>query len=117
MRTDTHPEGFLLDRGFQVFLDSYPEAKRHLDYRRLDLRSFEPGAMTRVSNVDGWHALVDPIRRPGRALGVALSPAATVRDKWLVARLRFRVLRGDAGDLLSQGETAVHAAVSSELGL
>ena len=32
VRTDV-VDGFLLDRGFQIFLTSYPEAQRLLDYR------------------------------------------------------------------------------------
>ena len=41
-------DGFKLDRGFQVFLTAYPEAKRVLDYAALQLREFEPGAMVWV---------------------------------------------------------------------
>ncbi|TCD01565.1 FAD-dependent oxidoreductase [Pedobacter psychroterrae] len=37
--------GFLLDRGFQVLLTAYPEAKRFLDYTALDLCRFDPGAL------------------------------------------------------------------------
>ena len=35
-RTDL-VDGFLLDRGFQVFLTAYPEAQRHLRFSDLDL--------------------------------------------------------------------------------
>jgi phytoene dehydrogenase-like protein len=38
-------DGFTLDRGFQVLFTAYPAAKRQLDYKRLDLRPFEPGAL------------------------------------------------------------------------
>ncbi|MBY0404041.1 MAG: NAD(P)/FAD-dependent oxidoreductase, partial [Cyanobacteria bacterium] len=31
-------EGFLLDYGFQVFLTSYPEAQKVLNYEALDLK-------------------------------------------------------------------------------
>ena len=37
IRTD-ECEGFLLDRGFQVFIDSYPEAQELFDYPALQLR-------------------------------------------------------------------------------
>ncbi|MEM1305107.1 MAG: FAD-dependent oxidoreductase, partial [Planctomycetota bacterium] len=46
VRTDV-VDGFRLDRGFQVFSNAYPEAQRQLDYGRLDLRPFEPGALVR----------------------------------------------------------------------
>ncbi len=42
VRTD-EVEGFLLDRGFQVFLMAYPEAQRVLDYGALDFKPFYPG--------------------------------------------------------------------------
>ena len=32
--------GFRLDHGFQVLLTAYPEAKRWLDYERLNLKAF-----------------------------------------------------------------------------
>ena len=46
IRTDRF-EGFLLDRGFQVLLTAYPEARRVLDYDALKLRPFYPGALIR----------------------------------------------------------------------
>src|SRR6202521_1265859 len=39
VRTD-EVDGFLLDRGFQVFLASYPEARRLLDYKPPDQNLF-----------------------------------------------------------------------------
>src|ERR1035441_6389507 len=61
VRTDK-VDGFLLDRGFQVLLTSYPEARRCLDFEALQLCQFEPGAMVRH---DGqFHTISDPIRRP-----------------------------------------------------
>ena len=35
-----HLNGFILDRGFQVFSTAYPEAKRMLDYPSLELHHF-----------------------------------------------------------------------------
>lgn len=40
VRTD-RADGFLLDRGFQVLSTAYPEARRVLDYERLD--QLDPG--------------------------------------------------------------------------
>ena len=42
MQTD-EVDGFLFDRGFQIFLTSYPEAKAMLDYKALDLQPFYAG--------------------------------------------------------------------------
>jgi len=38
-------DGFRVDRGFQVYLDAYPEGKRQLDLAALRLGGFEPGAI------------------------------------------------------------------------
>lgn len=40
-------DGYRLDRGFQVLLTAYPEARRWLDDEALDLRRFYPGALVR----------------------------------------------------------------------
>lgn len=46
VRTDA-VDGYLLDRGFQVFIDSYPESNSIFDndYSELQLKSFWPGAL------------------------------------------------------------------------
>jgi phytoene dehydrogenase-like protein len=90
VRTD-EVDGFRLDRGFQVFLTAYPEAGALLDYRRLRLGRFEPGALVRFRG--RFHRLSDPWRRPGQLLATALSPAASLRDKLRVARFRRATTR------------------------
>lgn len=75
MRTDRHG-GYLLDRGFQVFNTSYPQAKRRLDLRQLRLRPFTPGIIAHTSR--GPMRFSDPTRHPtgtgvlraARAVGV-----------------------------------------------
>ena len=64
-RTDT-VDGFRLDRGFQVLLTDYPEARRAFDFDALKLGSFEPGARVRMS--DTFRSLSDPMRRPRTAI-------------------------------------------------
>jgi phytoene dehydrogenase-like protein len=92
VRTD-ELDGFLLDRGFQVLLTAYPEAKRTLDYAKLDLMPFAPGAIS-------WYAgrmnrLVDPWRTPGMWKEALWSDFGTLGDKLRIARLRSR-LRGSS---------------------
>lgn len=38
-------DGFLLDLGFQVYLDAYPSASLELNESALDLRAFQPGCL------------------------------------------------------------------------
>ena len=72
-------DGFILDRGFQLYNPSYAEGKRLLDYQNLDLKPFTPGVAIR----DGkrLRLVVDPFRS---------------RD------FRFRLLRDLPGNPFSQ---------------
>lgn len=77
IRTD-HVDGFLLDRGFQVFLTAYPEAQRVLNYPLLDLKTFSHGALSWFAG--RMNKLVDPWRTAGawmETLQSDLLPSAT----------------------------------------
>jgi phytoene dehydrogenase-like protein len=102
IRTDT-VDGFRLDRGFQVFLTSYPEAKSILDYEALDLKPFLPGALVRYGG--RFHELTDPWRRPLSAIRSLFSPIGSLADKLRVARFRSSSLRGSIEDLFFYPET------------
>lgn len=80
--------GYRLDRGFQVLLTAYPEARRLLDYPALKLRHFYPGALVRQGGK--WHRLADPFRHPIDGLGGVFSPIGSLADKLRVGWLRLR---------------------------
>ncbi len=101
IRTD-QVEGFLLDRGFQVFLTAYPEARAALDYERLQLCRFEPGALIRYGG--RFSHFVDPWRKPSRLLSTALSPVATWSDKWRVREFRRDTTRGELAQINQRPE-------------
>jgi phytoene dehydrogenase-like protein len=86
VRTDLL-EGFRLDRGFQVLLTAYPEARRFLDYSALQLRPFYPGALVRFQGQ--WHRVADPCRHPLDGLSGLFNPIGSFADKLRVARLRL----------------------------
>jgi phytoene dehydrogenase-like protein len=111
VRTD-RLEGFLLDRGFQVFQTAYPEARRVLDYQALGLKAFAPGALVFF---DGrLHRLTDPLRQPRQALAALFSPVGTLADKLRVARLRWRVSQGSPEELFQRPETSTLAALRAQ---
>lgn len=102
-------DGFILDRGFQVYLTGYPEPPRHLDIEALDLRRFEPGALVWR---DGRGSLVsDPFRRPLTLPSTALSSAGTIADKLRIATLRRRLVRTDPRDLLRGDDAPTREAL------
>ena len=90
VRTD-YVNGFQLDRGFQVFLSGYPEARRILNYSSLNLHPFYPGALVRYAG--RFHRLSDPFRRPQDLLHNLLSPVGSIADKIRVLRLRRHALQ------------------------
>lgn len=111
IRTDT-VKGFSLDRGFQVLLDSYPEARRWLDFKDLDLRSFEPGCQ--IFRDGRFFRLEDPFRRPSRIGPSLISPMGRFTDKLRVARLRARVTWPGLDSVLSRPEMSIRESLEKE---
>jgi phytoene dehydrogenase-like protein len=103
VRTDLI-DGYRLDRGFQVLLTGYPEAKKELDYGALDLHAFTPGALVRYRG--GFHKIADPWRQPNALPATILSPVGTLLDKANVARLRWDVQRGSVDELFQRPSTS-----------
>ena len=106
VRTD-EVDGYLLDRGFQVYLDAYPVAGDLLDLEDLKLRAFHPGAL--VWKGGKFRRLMDVWRRPGAALTTALQPIGTWKDKLLIAKLRHQLSRRRVEDIWLQPESSTEA--------
>ena len=87
-------QGYLLDRGFQVFLSAYPEAGKLLDLDALQLRPFRPGAL--LFNGKKFHRMMDVFRCPGSAFSTAIQPVGSLRDKLLVGKMRIEAMRKDS---------------------
>lgn len=77
--TEVTPEGFRLDRGFQVLLDSYPTARRILDLPALQPRYFQSGAL--LAGEIGQEVLLNPLRHPGSLVATLRSRAFSLREK------------------------------------
>ena len=113
VRTD-RVDGFLLDRGFQVFLTAYPEARDLLDYGALDLGRFRPGALVRLEQ--RFHRVGDPLRRPLDALAALRAPIGSLVDKLRVGRLRVGVTRPSLKEILARPELPARAALQDRWG-
>ena len=103
VRTD-EVDGFLLDRGFQVYLDAYPTAGELLDLPKLKLQSFEPGAL--VFRGGKLHRVIDAFRRPSELINSALAPIGSLFDKARVGRLRFSLMRKSIEDIAKSEEVS-----------
>jgi protoporphyrinogen oxidase len=101
VRTDEF-KGFLLDRGFQVLLTAYPEAQRYLDYKALQLRKFDPGAL--ILKPGDSFFISDPLRNPSKLLNMAFSPVGSLKDKLKIFQL--------TQSLKSQSEENIFAETS-----
>ncbi|MCB2378625.1 FAD-dependent oxidoreductase [Hymenobacter sp. BT635] len=99
VRTDVTPEGFRLDRGFQVLQTRYPEVQRLMDYGALQLQAFRSGAVIRLA--DGRQTtLVNPLDQPLAAFSALTSPIGTLTDKLRIAALAKRVSSSSSEELL-----------------
>lgn len=106
VRTDV-ADGFRLDRGFQVYLDAYPEAGKFLNLPRLDLRPFKPGALVFL---DGrLHRVMDVFRDPRHLLATALAPVGSLADKLRVAALKWRISRSTLADIAAREDLTTEA--------
>jgi phytoene dehydrogenase-like protein len=100
-------DGFRLDRGFQVLLTEYPETKALLDYKKLNLKRFLPGAT--VLYDDGQFDIADPFRRPSALLATAFAPVGSLKDKINTFFLKNKLLNINIANLFKQPETDTSA--------
>jgi len=108
VRTDSTPDGFRLDRGFQILLTNYPEARRMFDYGALNLKSFRSGAVIRMA--DGHETtLENPLHAPLMAFAALASPIGTAKDKLLLVKLVAQLAGRSPEQLLARPGTTTLA--------
>lgn len=89
--------GFLLDHGFQVLNTAYPEAKKYLDFSKLQLKSFDPGAV--IFKGKETYIITDPLRNPLKIVEMAFSKVGTFLDKVKIFTLT-QELKKKSNDLI-----------------
>ena len=93
---------YILDRGFQVLLTSYPEARKHLNYDALELVYFHPGA--RVYKGGKSFLLGDALRKPQFFFSTLFFPFGSLKDKWKVFQLNTSLRSKSIEDIFSSPE-------------
>ena len=78
VRTDL-VDGLRLDRGFQLLNPFYPRARADLDLAKLDLRTFQAGAV--VGRGSGRFVVADPLRSPRDLPADLRLPLGSLRAK------------------------------------
>ena len=110
VRTD-RVDGFLFDRGFQVLLKEYPEARQVLDYDALDLKSFESGVL--IWFAGRLNRFIDPWRKSGNWRAAYDSPVGSLADKLRLARLRSHLKRFSIEKIFSRPERSTIAELKA----
>lgn len=100
-------DGFRLDRGFQVLLTDYPEAKGLLDYEKLKLQRFLPGATVLYDK--GQFDIADPFRRPSTLFSTLFAPVGSLKDKLNTFLLKNKLVRSSNSDIFNQPETDTYS--------
>jgi protoporphyrinogen oxidase len=95
-------DGYLLDRGFQVLLTAYPECQKLLDYQKLQLGNFTPGAL--VFKEDHLHTVADPTRVPLEFFTTLASTIGTALDKMKIWLLKEDLLEKPLDRIFAQKE-------------
>jgi phytoene dehydrogenase-like protein len=105
-------DGFTLDKGFQLFLTSYPECKAQLDLEKLQLHTFNQGVdifakgkMTRLSPLNG--DLLSAIK-------LIFSPVAGFKDAWTFSKLNRRLRKSTAQQTLYNDHENALACLENE---
>lgn len=106
VRTDT-VKGFKLDRGFQVLLTSYPEAKKLLNYDDLQFQYVPSGA--RIRNGNDFFVMPNPLKNILAAPQALFSPVGSLFDKIKVLQLNLETKNAAEPDEsnLKRGESTV----------
>lgn len=95
-------DGFRLDRGFQVLLTAYPEAKDLLNYKDLQLKKMLPGATVLYDG--GSFEIADPLRRPTALFNTLFAPVGTLKDKINTLRLKTKLQKMTIDEIFAQAE-------------
>ncbi|WP_329131606.1 NAD(P)/FAD-dependent oxidoreductase [Streptomyces sp. NBC_00670] len=110
MRSD-RLDGFVVDRGFQVFNTSYPQVKRRLNLRDLRLRPFTPGVLTHTDH--GRLRLTDPSRDARSLTDLLRGRLAAPRDLLALGTLSARDMLGPTVLLRRAEDRTTRTALAS----
>mmetsp|Transcript_539 Transcript_539/g.1068 ORF Transcript_539/g.1068 Transcript_539/m.1068 type:complete len:530 (-) Transcript_539:103-1692(-) len=105
VRSDFTDDGFILDRGFAVFIEEYPQSKKMLDYDALGLKQFLPGARVKLLGREKLACVSDPLRRRRDIFRAIASPVGTPLDKLRLLPLFYLVMTKSIDELFAMEET------------
>ncbi|MEO1258285.1 MAG: FAD-dependent oxidoreductase [Bacteroidota bacterium] len=114
VKTDVK-DGCRMDRGFQVLLTAYPEAKQLLDYEKLNLKRFSPGAALLMPK-GKIERIGDPMRDVSALLPTISSSAGSMSDKLGILKLRGQLDSMSIENIFAQPEKTALQALRDDYG-
>jgi phytoene dehydrogenase-like protein len=98
-------DGYTLDRGFQVLFTGYPAARRELQYDKLDLRRFTPGAT--LASPGSRSVLADPRRDPASLTETLFNSTLSFGDMTRLLTLWREVAGTDESEVFAGEDDAI----------
>jgi len=108
-------DGYRLDHGFQVLLTAYPEAQRLLDYDKLDLKKFVPGAILLQEN-GKQERIGDPLRDLSSLIPTLTASVGGLMNKMRILRLKLRLSGKNIDQIFQQEVKTTRATLSEDYG-
>ena len=107
-------DGYILDKGFQVLLTAYPETQKYLDYKKLRLQNFIPGAFILKNNKK--YRVADPVRCPSLILPSLNAPVGSWNDKIKLLLLARKLSSKNLVELFKSEEKSSMKVLQEEYG-
>jgi len=95
-------EGYLLDRGFQVLLTSYPAAKKYIDFDALEIQKLLPGAT--IFKNGKSQTIGDPLRSFSLLFPTLFSSIGTFSDKLKILKLNVLLKKKEIDTIFKEDE-------------
>ncbi|WP_282042595.1 FAD-dependent oxidoreductase [Winogradskyella flava] len=95
--------GHQLDHGFQVLLDAYPYAQKHLDYAALKLQKFKPGSVIYKNGKS--QTIGDPLRDSSFLLSTLFASIGSFSDKLKILKLNTALKKKSIASIFESEST------------
>lgn len=116
VQSDKTRDGYILDRGFAVFIEKYPMARKLLNYDKLELGMFQPGALVKTKGKSTFSRVADPLRQPKDVFVALFAPVGSFTDKIKLLPLLNHVRRSSISELFDEEETDTLTCLQNRYG-
>lgn len=107
-------DGYQLDEGFQVLLPAYPETKKVLDYKKLELQSFHKGSLIIKNNRK--IPFYDPENGLSALMKTVFYGPGSLIDKLILLKLKLNLSNKSVERIFESKKTITSMAYLKELG-